>query len=716
MAKKMLSAVLLFLAFGLTGAYASDKDSYLHFMNGLMLEHKGNYDSALQEYKTTMLLDPQSVFVYKQALNLALHLGKLNEAEEWADYVVKSDSASAENWVLYGNVQWAKGDIDAARSSFEKAAALDKENPEAVYQLASLWSSKNPDKSIQYLQQYLLLKPDEAADVDYQLALLYNVKNDYAAMKNSLLKAKEADPMYVQPRYMLANYYEVKSDTAAALSEYIDLLALEGNSTELLNHIGEVYSSPAVSNLNEAEKYFARSYALDKTDTTACFWLSVISEQRRDFAAAAGYLETSKDLNENPGTSLRLSYYYTQSGHYDKAITLLEGARKKWPDNLEVAYFLALGYDDTRKTAKSVELLKAILAKNPDYSEARLQYAVMSERDGNMPSAEENFRYLLAKDPGNANILNYLGYALADRGLKLAEAEDLIVRAVKAEPANGAYLDSLAWVHFKQGKYPAALGEITAALKLISDDATLWAHAGDIYAASTDWKGAWRAYSVAALFERADKKKDLRDKIKTIRKQIPDSEASALTVEFLKALGLNGKDFAAFAKVYATFRGKKIKLDGVLRFSPPDNFTFTLLGPLMAPMWKITMDGNEVAMDAASLKDVDEETLSYWATLMGTEFKDYLSGAFLSGARLENGWGSDTLLSGSRKIYLDPDRGVEKFVPLKEKKLEVRFGDYFFKNFYLIPATMEFKIPFFSLRVVLDKSQINLQGSNTLTP
>ena len=128
------------------------------------------------------------------------------------------------------------------------------------------------------------------------------------------------------------------------------------------------------------------------------------------------------------------------------------------------------------------------------------------------------------------------------------------------------------------------------------------------------------------------------------------------------------------------------------------------------------MDGNEVAMDAASLKDVDEETLSYWATLMGTEFKDYLSGAFLSGARLENGWGSDTLLSGSRKIYLDPDRGVEKFVPLKEKKLEVRFGDYFFKNFYLIPATMEFKIPFFSLRVVLDKSQINLQGSNTLTP
>lgn len=716
MIKKMISAVLLLLTFGLTGARASDKASYLHFMNGLVLERKGNYDSALQEYKATMLLDPQSVFVYKQALNLALHIGRVSEAEEWADYVVKSDSASAENWVLYGNVRWAKGDIEAARSAFEKAAALDKGNPEAVYQLASLWSSKNPDKSVEYLKQYLRLKPDEEAEVNYQMALLYNVKNDLETMKKHLLRAKEADSMYIQPRYMLANYYEVKNDTAAALREYIELLALEGNNTELLNHIGEIYASPAVSDLDEAEKYFARSYALDKTNIAACFWRSVISEQRRDFAAAAGYLETSKDLKENPGTVLRLSYYYTQSGRYDKAITLLEDAHKKWPDNLEITYFLALGYDDTRKTSRAVELLKAILAGNPDHSEARLQYAVMSEREGNMPAAEENFRYLLAKDPDNANILNYLGYALADRGLKLAEAEDFIARAVKAEPANGAYRDSLAWVHFKQGKYPAAREEINAALKVIYDDAILWDHAGDIYAAGSDWKGAWRAYSLSFMLERTDKRQALRDKIKDVRKRIPDAEASALTVELTKTLGLNGKSFSAFAKVYAVFKGKKVKLDGVLRFSPPDTFAFTLVGPLMAPMWKIKIEGNEVAMDAASFKDIDEETFGYWAALMGTELRDYLSGGFLSGAGLNDGWGSDTLLSGSRRIHLDPDRYVEKFVPLKEKKLEVRFSDYFLKNLCLIPAAMELKIPFFSLKVVLDKSQINLQEFNTLRP
>lgn len=716
MSNKMLSAILLLFSPGLSGAFASDKSAYLHFMNGLVLERRGSYDSALQEYKATMLLDAQSVFVYKQALNLALHVGRIGEAVDWANYVVKADSSSAESWVLYGNVQWAKGDTDAARSAFEKAAALDKENPEAVYQLANLWSSRDPERSIEYLKQYLVLKPEDSPEVNYQLALLYNVKNDLEMVKKYLLQAKAADSGYVQPRYMLANYYEVRNDTEAALGEYIGLLDLEGKNTGLLNHIGELYASPAVANLAEAEKYFAMTRALDKTDPVSCFWLSVISEQRRDFAAAAGYLETSRDLKENAGTALRLGYYYTQSGRYEKAIELLERTHKKWPDNLEISYFLALGYDDIRKTRKALELLKDILARKPDYHEARLQYAVMSERAGDLAAAEDSFRYLLDKDPDNANILNYLGYSLADRGLKLAEAEALIARAVKAEPSNGAYLDSLAWVHFKQGRYADARKEINAALAIISDDPILWDHAGDIYAAGQDWTGAWRAVSIACALESADKKQALRNKIKTLRSHIPEAEASALAVGLLRTFGLNGKEFSAFAKVSASFKGKTVKLDGVLRFAPPDSFAFTLMGPLMAPVWKIKIDGNAVEMDEASLKDVDEETFGYWAALMGTEMKDYLSGGFLSDALPENGGTADTLLGGSRKIYLGNDCSVEKFVPLKEKRLQVRFSDYFLKNLCLIPSVMEFKLPFFSLKVVLDKSQINLKEFNALAP
>ncbi|MCX5784783.1 MAG: tetratricopeptide repeat protein [Elusimicrobia bacterium] len=712
---KLLAAVFCFFcAFG--AAHSSDKDSYLHFMNGLALERKGNYDSALQEYKRTLLLDPQSIFVYKQALNLALHIGRVDDAEKWAMFVVNADSATADNWVLYGNVCWAKNDLDGARKAYEKAQEIDKDNAEAPYQLASLWSSKDPDKSISFLKRFLELKPDEEADVRYQLAVLYNLKGDYEAMKENLLKSKEVDSLYLQPRYMLANYYEMKSDTSSALAEYLDLVSLENNNLDLFNHLGELYASPAVSNLPEAEKYFLKAYGLDKTNASACFWLSVISEQRRDFAAASGYLETSRDLKDNPSSVLRLSYYYTQSGRYATAVKMLEDAHKRWPDNKEVTYFFALGCDDTHNTPKALELLKGLIAGDTDYPEARMQYAVINEREGNMAEAEESFRFLIKKDPANANILNYLGYSLADRSLKLAEAEVLVSSAVKIEPNNGAYLDSLAWVYFRQGRNPEALAQINSALKLVYDDATLWEHAGEIYASTGDYKNAWRAFKTSFALDRSEKRKATADEIKDMQKKIDPKEAAALETELMKGLLLQGREFSAFAKLYAKFKGKQVKLDAVVHFSPPDDFSLIVMGPLMAPLWKIKLSGSEIEMDEFSLKGLDEDAFKYWAPLMAEEMRGYFSGAWLDEAAPdEPGWDLERLKNAQREVRLDKTLTYpESSEPANESKLTVKLGDYFLGNLFLIPQTFEFKMPFFSLKLALDKSQLNLKDYNRL--
>jgi tetratricopeptide (TPR) repeat protein len=306
--KKLIYSVLLLACCRATAAAAADKEAYLHFMNGMVMERRGNYDLALQEYRRTIAIDPESVFVYKQALNLALHIGKVEEAAQWAEYVVKADSATADNWVLYGNVRWAKGDLEGARAAYEKGVALDPAAHEGIYQLASLWSSRNPEKSIGYLAKYLELRPEDSAEVYYQMAVLHNMKGNAAGVEESLLKSKAADPYYPQPRYMLGDFYEARSATAAALAEYLELTELEPRNKDLYNHIGSIYTSPAAANLDEAEKYFLKTYALDKTDPVACYWLSIISEQRRDFAAASAFLEGSAALKEDPDAVLRLAY------------------------------------------------------------------------------------------------------------------------------------------------------------------------------------------------------------------------------------------------------------------------------------------------------------------------------------------------------------------------------------------------------------------------
>jgi Tfp pilus assembly protein PilF len=103
------------------------------------------------------------------------------------------------------------------------------------------------------------------------------------------------------------------------------------------------------------------------------------------------------------------------------------------------------------------------------------------ERQKKYEEAEQQFRKVLSQNPNNAAALNYFGYMLADRGLRLEEATALIQRAVTQEPVNGAYLDSLGWVYYKQNKLAEAEEYLSKAAGRQSHDPTILSHLGDVY-------------------------------------------------------------------------------------------------------------------------------------------------------------------------------------------------------------------------------------------
>lgn len=88
------------------------------------------------------------------------------------------------------------------------------------------------------------------------------------------------------------------------------------------------------------------------------------------------------------------------------------------------------------------------------------------ERAGRFDSAVAVFQRLLARAPDNHKALNYLGYMFAEKGIRLGEAEDYIIRALKGDPNNGAYLDSMGWVYFQQRRYDEAMKYLKHALKV----------------------------------------------------------------------------------------------------------------------------------------------------------------------------------------------------------------------------------------------------------
>ena len=112
-----------------------------------------------------------------------------------------------------------------------------------------------------------------------------------------------------------------------------------------------------------------------------------------------------------------------------------------------------------------------------------LSYGGAAERAGHYVKAAELLKKSIVLDPArSAQACNYLGYMWADRGENIAEAEQFIRRALELDPGNGAYMDSLGWVFFRQGRNEEALDELLRASEAMHEpDPVVLEHIGDVY-------------------------------------------------------------------------------------------------------------------------------------------------------------------------------------------------------------------------------------------
>ena len=113
-------------------------------------------------------------------------------------------------------------------------------------------------------------------------------------------------------------------------------------------------------------------------------------------------------------------------------------------------------------------------------------------------------------------MLNGLGYLLAQQGILLDEAEQLVSRALAHEPDNGAFLDSLGWVYYRQGRYPEAQDLLERAVARLPDPEVL-EHLGDVYEVRGDWRAARRAWEQGLKCDPA--LGPVREKLKRIKRR-----------------------------------------------------------------------------------------------------------------------------------------------------------------------------------------------------
>jgi Flp pilus assembly protein TadD len=128
-------------------------------------------------------------------------------------------------------------------------------------------------------------------------------------------------------------------------------------------------------------------------------------------------------------------------------------------------------------------VLDGVIAQAGGAPDWRLLYmrGIALERSGQWAAAEKDLVAALAQQPNEPDLLNYLGYAWIDRGQRLAEAMDMVKRAVAANPRSGAMVDSLGWAYYRIGDFRNAVEKLEEAVLLSPADPEINNHLGDAY-------------------------------------------------------------------------------------------------------------------------------------------------------------------------------------------------------------------------------------------
>jgi tetratricopeptide (TPR) repeat protein len=387
-------------------------------------------------------------------------------------------------------------DFASAAEAWKKAIPLAPEPEQHKLKMQLGLDLLNARKLDEALTLYLALQQEDKQDVEIpgQLIEIYRQKGQYDKAQEQLDKAKVLDGGNLEIRYAEVNLLDAqgKADPAiAALQSMLDD-TLKTNPTEpekarraqMYERLGMLYR--AANRIDKAVAAFRQVGEIEK-DAAPAAEVEVIETylNAHNTKMALQTAESAlKKYPEDRGVAIQHAAVLGEMGRTDESVAELRALMKKEEKSRELLLTIAQMYEKGKRFKDEEQALNeaAELSKTPE-ERAFIDFSrgAMYERSKNYEAAEASFRKVIEVQPDNANALNYLGYMLADRNMKLDEAQKLVARAVELDPQNGAYLDSLGWVYYRQNNLEQAEASLRKAIERLSTDPTVHDHLGDVY-------------------------------------------------------------------------------------------------------------------------------------------------------------------------------------------------------------------------------------------
>ncbi len=492
-----------------------------HFIDGNLNDVVGDYANAILDYQEALQRYRSPAILDAMAQDY-VRLGKSEMAINQSRQAVDMSPTDINYRRTLAQAYLSVFNIDSARVQFEKILSVDSMQVGDMLVLAQLYQKDDPRKAAALYERALNLTGPDLPTM-MQLVQLYNSTEQYGRSIRVIKEMIQVDPTNEKLKEMLSRLYLQTGENAEAV-KVLDKL-MRGNKSDfslkalaataylrmkdiahadsLLDTIFTSDSSRADAKfaigqfyLDEmqhdsavvpfAEQIFKKLLALYPGDARSYLMAGLGASYANNDSLAGEYLEKSVALDStNKNAWVAIAVFYYQNSNFSRMAEAMSRAVRIFPDDFRINLFYGLALNRSGDNADAVKPLEAAVSLNPTDMDALSTLALVYESLNRYNDAYRIYETALKVDSKNSLILNNYAYSLSERGLHLHKALQMAQLAVKQDPTNSAFLDTMGWVYYKLADYGNAERYVREALSMrkTSDGspATLEEHLGDIY-------------------------------------------------------------------------------------------------------------------------------------------------------------------------------------------------------------------------------------------
>ncbi len=479
----------------ITDIASKDVDAWV--MLGRLEKAAQDNAEAERAYKKALDVDPDNEDALTGLSLVYLDLGNSQAAADTLKMLAEKNPSARSLQALAETYEQMR-EFGLAADALKKVLALNPPNAADVRQAMAqdlVYAQRFPE-ALQIYQDLVMDDPSDAQSY-LRISQIYSRQRKFNDARAASDKALTIDPQNVEIRYNQVSILEAEGKTQQAIQTLKDILESTAKRTygrpersmrlALLQRLAELYRDGEQTDL--AVDAFRQMADLDN-DQGARAAAEIVETYRAGHDFSKAQQEADADLKKYPDDRLLHVAHATllaDLGKNDQAVTevkkLMDGKNDRDTDlTLAQIYDKARKFDDAGKALDAAEKLSTSDDEKESVWFAR---GAMYERMKKIDAFEAEFRKVLKVDPDNAAALNYIGYVLADRNMRLPESLDLITKALEISPENGAYLDSLGWVYFRMGRFAEAEENLRRAVAKTESDATVHDHLAQVLMAES---------------------------------------------------------------------------------------------------------------------------------------------------------------------------------------------------------------------------------------